>query len=150
MNNTDQRTDRYHQHGFMLFVTCVLSFAAFMFAVDLSALGDEACRTVPKSMAAQQVEDAPAIPDASNPRLRRSRYAPFWPKRLPLKSRQPILTEMVQACRQCRVILHFRRKTGRIRKDKHDFETFAEHICSRTRATKERLKVVIEIGHSQS
>lgn len=62
MNNTDQRTDRYHQHGFMLFVTCVLSFAAFMFAVDLSALGDEACRTVPKSMAAQQVEDAPAIP----------------------------------------------------------------------------------------
>ncbi|MGC0053280.1 hypothetical protein ACNSPG_09480 [Brucella pituitosa] len=62
MNNRDQHTDRHRQHGFMLFVTCVLSFAAFMFAVDLSALGDEACRNTPKNMAAQQVADAPAIP----------------------------------------------------------------------------------------
>ncbi len=33
-----------------------------MFAVDLSALGDDACRNAPKNMAAQQIEDAPAIP----------------------------------------------------------------------------------------
>jgi len=61
-NNKDQHTDRHRQHGFMLFVTCVLSFAAFVFAVDLSALGNEASRNTPKSMAAQQVADAPAIP----------------------------------------------------------------------------------------
>lgn len=62
MNNKDQHTDRHRQHGFMLVVTCVLSFAAFMFAVDLSVFGDEACRNAPKNMAAQQVADAPAIP----------------------------------------------------------------------------------------
>lgn len=62
MNNEDQRTDRYQQHGLMLVLTCVLSFAAFIFTIDISALGDEACNTIPRSMAAQQVEDAPAIP----------------------------------------------------------------------------------------
>lgn len=62
IKNRDQDTDRRHQHGLMLFVTCVLSFAAFMFAVDLSALGNEAFRNTPKNMAAQQVADAPAIP----------------------------------------------------------------------------------------
>lgn len=46
----------------MLVVTCILSFAAFIFAVDLSSLADEAGRNTPKSMAAQQVEDAPALP----------------------------------------------------------------------------------------
>lgn len=62
MNKADQRNDRYYQHGFMLVVSCVLSFAAFIFAVDLSAFSNEACRTAPKSMAAQQVEDSPAVP----------------------------------------------------------------------------------------
>lgn len=62
MNNADQRTDRYHQHGFMLVVTCVLSFAAFLFAIDLSALGGEASRAIPGKMAAQQIDSAPALP----------------------------------------------------------------------------------------
>jgi len=62
MNNADQRTDRYYQQGFMLVVTCVLSFAAFLFAIDLSALGGEASRAIPGKMAAQQVDNAPALP----------------------------------------------------------------------------------------
>ncbi|MEN5276489.1 hypothetical protein ABE527_06025 [Brucella sp. TWI432] len=62
MKNRIEHIDRYKQHGFMLFVTCVLSFTAFIFAVDLSALADDAGQNTPKSMAAQQVADAPAIP----------------------------------------------------------------------------------------
>ncbi|MEJ5083011.1 hypothetical protein [Ochrobactrum sp. MYb379] len=62
MNNADQRTDRYYQHGFMLVVTCVLSFAAFLFAIDLSALGGETSRALPGKMAAQQIDSAPALP----------------------------------------------------------------------------------------
>ena len=62
MNNADQCTDRYYQHGFMLVVTCVLSFAAFLFAIDLSALGGEASRGLPGKMAAQQIDSAPALP----------------------------------------------------------------------------------------
>jgi len=62
INKADQRAGRYQQHGFMLIVTCVLSFAAFMFAIDLSALSDDTCQPSSKNMAAQQVADTPAIP----------------------------------------------------------------------------------------
>lgn len=62
MNNKDQHINRSQQHGFMLVVTCALAFAAFVFAVDLSAFADKAGRNMPKSMAAQQVADAPALP----------------------------------------------------------------------------------------
>ncbi len=62
MSNKDRRTVRYHQHGFMLIVTCVVSFAAFLFAIDLSALGGETSRALPGKMAAQQIDNAPAIP----------------------------------------------------------------------------------------
>ncbi|MFD1199604.1 hypothetical protein ACFQ3K_14965 [Brucella gallinifaecis] len=62
MNHTDQRTDRYNRHSFMLIISCALSFAAFLFAVDLSALSSETCRAQAGTMAAQQLDKSPALP----------------------------------------------------------------------------------------
>ncbi|MBV2143859.1 hypothetical protein KUG47_10165 [Falsochrobactrum sp. TDYN1] len=62
INTRHWHADRYRQHGFMLFVTCVLSLAAVIFAVDFAALSDESSRNIPRNNTAQQVEDTSAIP----------------------------------------------------------------------------------------
>ena len=58
MTNTEQ----HKRHGFMLFVTCVLSFTAFLFAVDFSSIDEDAARSHAGGIAARQVEGSPATP----------------------------------------------------------------------------------------
>lgn len=62
MNSTGQ----HRQHGFMLLMACVLSFAALLFAVDFSAPNDKASddtsRSLPKMLAARQAESTPTAP----------------------------------------------------------------------------------------
>lgn len=52
------------QHGFMLLVACALSFTAFLFSVDFSALADEvSCiRPVKAAMAKVAIQGADGIP----------------------------------------------------------------------------------------
>ena len=62
MNSTGQ----HRQHGFMLLMACVLSFAALLFAVDFSApndkVSDDTSRSLPKMLAARQAESTPTAP----------------------------------------------------------------------------------------
>lgn len=62
MNSTGQ----HRQHGFMLLMACVLSFAALLFAVDFSALNDktggDTSRSLHKMLAARQAESTPTAP----------------------------------------------------------------------------------------
>ncbi|KAB2676771.1 hypothetical protein F9K85_09770 [Brucella tritici] len=57
-----KNTEQHKRHGFMLFVTCVLSFTAFLFAVDFSTLDDDAARAHSGGIVARQVEGSPATP----------------------------------------------------------------------------------------
>lgn len=58
MTNTEQ----HKRHGFMLFVTCVLSFTAFLFAVDFSSIDEDAARSHAGGIVVRQVEGSPATP----------------------------------------------------------------------------------------
>ncbi|ERI14353.1 hypothetical protein ACS5UA_01740 [Brucella sp. RRSP16] len=55
-------TEQHKRHGFMLFVTCVLSFTAFLFAVDFSSIDEDAARSHAGGIVARQVEGSPATP----------------------------------------------------------------------------------------
>ncbi|MBB5703826.1 hypothetical protein FHS76_003736 [Ochrobactrum daejeonense] len=57
-----KNTDRHRRHGFMLFVTCVLSFAAFLFAIDFSVLDGDRVHSQPGRIAARQIDRVPATP----------------------------------------------------------------------------------------
>ena len=57
-----KNTEQHKRHGFMLFVTCVLSFTAFLFAVDFSTLDEDAARGHSGGIMARQVESSPAPP----------------------------------------------------------------------------------------
>ena len=57
-----KNTERHKQHGFMLFLACVLSFTAFLFAVDFPTVDDNPARLHPVSTVARQVEGSPAKP----------------------------------------------------------------------------------------
>lgn len=57
-----KNTEQHKRHGFMLFVTCVLSFTAFLFAVDFSTLDDDAARGHSGGIVARQVEGNPSAP----------------------------------------------------------------------------------------
>src|SRR5690606_36082897 len=57
-----KNTDQHKQYGFMLFVTCVLSFTAFLFAVDFSILDDDPVRNHAGGNVARQVEGSLAAP----------------------------------------------------------------------------------------
>ncbi|MHC5233670.1 hypothetical protein [Brucella sp. LJL56] len=57
-----KNTEQHKQRGFMLFVTCVLSFTAFLFAVDFSTLGEDVARGQSGGVVARQIEGSPATP----------------------------------------------------------------------------------------
>jgi len=57
-----KNTEQHKRHGFMLFVTCVLSFAAFLFAVDFSTLDDDPAKDQSGRILARQVEGSPTTP----------------------------------------------------------------------------------------
>lgn len=57
-----KNTDRHQRHGFMLFVTCVLSFTAFLFAIDFSVLDADRVHDQPDRIAAKQIDRVPATP----------------------------------------------------------------------------------------
>ena len=57
-----KNTEQHKQHGFMLFLACVLSFAAFLFAIDFSTADDDPARGHPGGIVARQVEGSPATP----------------------------------------------------------------------------------------
>ncbi|APY14572.1 hypothetical protein GJU94_00595 [Brucella sp. 10RB9214] len=56
-----KKTEQDRQHGFMLFVTCVLSFTAFLFTVDFSSQAGDALNQ-PRGIAARQAEGSAAAP----------------------------------------------------------------------------------------
>ncbi|PQA73317.1 hypothetical protein [Brucella oryzae] len=57
-----KNTEQHKRHGFMLFVTCVLSFTAFLFAVDFSTSDQDVARAHSGGIAARQVESSRATP----------------------------------------------------------------------------------------
>ncbi|MFQ0812969.1 hypothetical protein AVM02_11935 [Brucella anthropi] len=57
-----KNTEQHKQHGFMLLLACVLSFTAFLFAVDFSMLDDDAVRGQSGGIVARQAEGSPATP----------------------------------------------------------------------------------------
>ena len=61
-NGRDQRDDRHRQYDFMLLVTCVLSFVAFLFAADFSAWGSSTSRNLSQNTETRQTENVAAAP----------------------------------------------------------------------------------------
>lgn len=62
-----ENTEQHKRHGLMLFVACVLSFTAFLFAVDFSTLDEDVVRgqsggIVAGGIAGRQVEGGLATP----------------------------------------------------------------------------------------
>ncbi|OIS95322.1 hypothetical protein [Brucella cytisi] len=57
-----RNTEQHKRHGFMLFVTCVLSFTAFLFAVDFSTPDEDVARGHSGGIVARQVEGTPTTP----------------------------------------------------------------------------------------
>lgn len=62
IDKRDRRTDLNERHGFMLFLSCVLSIAAVLFSADFAALNGQFFRDGPANETTQQIEDASAIP----------------------------------------------------------------------------------------
>ncbi len=62
LTKDEKDTRQRRQHGFMLFVTCVLSFTAFLFTVDISSLGDNTADNQPRNITSRQAEGSPAAP----------------------------------------------------------------------------------------
>lgn len=58
----DRQRSRKQRHGFVLFVSCVLSIVAIMFAVDLSTIGDNNSPHGSGPTAVQQVNDTSGLP----------------------------------------------------------------------------------------
>lgn len=58
----DRQTSRNRQHGFMLFVSCVFSVMAIMFAVDFSTIGNNNPPRGSEHKADHQINDRSGLP----------------------------------------------------------------------------------------